>query len=274
METSYCVTIDDCALTELCYAPRPSMEVYWLSMLAAFGAGFVNAIAGGGTLLTFPALLYSGMNAIAANATSTAAVWPGSVTSSWAYRQYLRTSRARVMSLTLPSLLGGVTGAALLLNTTESAFRFIVPYLILLACGLLVAQEPIARWMTQRTEAHPRRGSAALWVAQFAIAVYGGYFGAGIGILMLAAMAIFLPEDLQTANALKNLFAVLINGVALLYFILKGAVVLPVAAMMAVAAIAGGWVGAHTAQRLSPSLLRGAVVIFGVAVSIHLMMKR
>jgi uncharacterized protein len=253
---------------------RNFMQVYWLGMLAAFGAGFVNAIAGGGTLLTFPALLYSGMNAIAANATSTAAVWPGSVTSSWAYRHYLRTNRARVVSLALPSLLGGVAGAALLLNTTERAFRFIVPYLILLACGLLVAQEPIGRWMTQRTEAHPRRGLAALWLAQFAIAVYGGYFGAGIGILMLAAMAIFLPEDLQTANALKNLFAVFINGVALLYFIIKGAAVLPVAAMMAVTAVAGGWVGAHTAQRLSPRLLRAAVVVFGVAVAVHLMMKQ
>jgi uncharacterized membrane protein YfcA len=249
------------------------MQIYWLSILAAFGAGFVNAIAGGGTLLTFPALLYGGMSSITANATSTCAVWPGSLTSSWAYRRELSANRSRVVMLALPSLIGGLAGAVLLLNTPEKVFRFIVPFLILLACALLVAQEPIGRWMSARAAAHPRRHAAALWLSQLAIAVYGGYFGAGIGILMLAAMAIFLPEDLQAANAMKNFFAVLINGVAAVYFIVAGKAVLPVALMMAVAAIAGGFVGARTAQRMSPALLRGAVVAFGVFVAVHLMIK-
>ncbi len=250
------------------------MQIYWVSLLAAFGAGFVNAVAGGGTLLTFPALLYSGMSSITANATSTAAIWPGSVTSSWAYRRQLRENRARVWVLSVPSVLGGLTGAILLLNTPESVFRYIVPYLILLACGLLLLNEPIGRWMSKRADAHPKKHAAALWLSQFAIAVYGGYFGAGIGILMLAAMAIFLPEDLQAANGMKNFFATLINGTAALYFIVKGMAILTIALAMALAAIAGGFIGAKTAQRLSPRILRGAVVVFGVIVAVHLMIEK
>ncbi len=250
------------------------MQIYWVSMLAAFGAGFVNAVAGGGTLLTFPALLYSGLSSITANATSTVAIWPGSVTSSWAYRRQLAENRGRVWMLSLPSLLGGLTGAILLLNTPESVFRYIVPYLILLACALLLLNEPIGRWMSKRTDSHPKKHAAALWLSQFAIAIYGGYFGAGIGILMLAAMAIFLPEDLQAANGMKNFFAMLINGIAAAYFLVEGMAILNIALLMALAAIVGGFVGAKTAQRLSPRLLRGAVVVFGVIVAVHLMMKK
>jgi hypothetical protein len=250
------------------------MQIYWVSLPAAFGAGFVNAVAGGGTLLTFPALLYGGLPSITANATSTVAIWPGSVTSSWAYRQQLAANRARVWILSLPSLLGGLAGAILLLNTSESVFRYIVPYLILLACALLLLNEPIGRWISKRADSHPKKHAAALWLSQFAIAVYGGYFGAGIGILMLAAMAIFLPEDLQAANGMKNFFAMLINGIASVYFIAMGMAIWHVALLMALAAIAGGFVGAKTAQRLSPQLLRGAVVVFGVIVAVHLMVKK
>ncbi|HUI07912.1 MAG TPA: sulfite exporter TauE/SafE family protein [Verrucomicrobiae bacterium] len=255
------------------------MHVYWLIILAAFGAGFVNAVAGGGTLLTFPTLLYSGLMptlhaSIAANATNTCSVWPGSAMSSWTYRRQLAENRVRVWTLLLPSLLGGVAGAVLLLQTPEKAFRFIVPYLIFLACGLLLANEPIGRWMSARAAAHPRKHAVALWLSQFVIAVYGGYFGAGIGILMLAAMAIFLPEDLQAANAMKNLFAMFINGIAAIYFIVVGAAVLKIALGMAVASVIGGFVGAHTAQRMSARLLRGAVVTFGVIVAIQLMMEK
>src|ERR1017187_3161174 len=137
------------------------MQIYGLSTLAAFGAGFVNAIAGGGTLLTFPALLYSGMPSITANATSTVAVWPGSVTSSWAYRRQLSENRARVWTLALPSLVGGLLGAILLLRTPESFFRFIVPFLILLACALLLLNEPIGRWISRRGGGPPQKPPAA-----------------------------------------------------------------------------------------------------------------
>ena len=249
------------------------MGIYSLGIPAAFGAGFVNAVAGGGTLLTFPALLYGGLSSISANATSTVAIWPGSVMSSWAYRRQLAENRARVWMLAVPSLLGGLAGAILLLGTSEKVFRFVVPFLILLACGLLMLNEPIGRWISKRAESHPKKHAAALWLSQFAIAVYGGYFGAGIGILMLAAMAIFLPEDLQAVNGMKNFFAVLINGIAAVYFIVVGAAVLKIALVMMLAAIAGGFVGAKTAQRMSPRILRAAVVVFGVIVAVHLMVK-
>src|SRR5207244_3401204 len=194
-------------------------------------------------------------------------------TSTWAYRRQVREHQRRALWFAWPSLLGSVLGAVLLLRTGERTFRAIVPYLILLACGLLMANEPIGRWMAARAVAHPRKHAAALWLSQFAIAVYGGYFGAGIGILMLAAMAIFLPQDLQAANGMKNFLAVLINGIAALYFIFIGAAVLPTAAMMMGAAIVGGFVGARAAQRLSPQWLRAAVVGFGLIVAGHLLLS-
>src|SRR5207253_1775432 len=136
------------------------------------------------------------------------------------------------------------------------------------ACALLLLNEPIGRWISKRADANPKKHAAALWLSQFAIGIYGGYFGAGIGILMLAAMAIFLPEDLQAANGMKNFFAVLINGIAAIYFLIVGKAVLRIALLMALAAIIGGFIGAKTAQRMPPRILRGAVVIFGVIVAV------
>jgi uncharacterized protein len=242
-------------------------------LAASFGAGFVNAVAGGGTLLTFPALLYGGLPSITANATSTVALCPSSMMSSWAYRGHLAKSRERLLFLILPSLLGGVTGAILLLSTPERIFRFIVPYLIFLACGLLLGQEPISRWVASVSQVHRRKHAMALWLAHFAISVYGGYFGAGIGILMLATMAIFLPDDLQTINGLKNFFGLLINSMAALYFIVVGAAVYKVVLLMAGAAVVGGFVGARTAQKLSPRILRTVVVTYGLAVGVYLLRK-
>lgn len=242
-------------------------------MGAALVAGAVNAIAGAGTLLTFPALLYTGLASIAANATSTLALWPGSVTSAWTYRRYLRRDCRLALILAVPSLVGGLVGAVLLLQTPERLFRSAVPFLIYLACGLLILQEPVGQWMTQRALAHPRHRLVALWIVQLGIAVYGGYFGAGIGILMLAAMAIFLPEDLQAANALKNLQAALINSMAMLYFIASGAASVRLAVPMAVAAVVGGYIGAHAAQRLPARWLRTVVVLYGLGVATYLMVE-
>jgi uncharacterized membrane protein YfcA len=167
----------------------------------------------------------------------------------------------------VPSLVGGLIGAILLLATSETLFRNLVPFLILLACALLILNEPIARWITQRAALPPRQHAILLWFCQLAIGIYGGYFGAGIGIMMLAAMAIFLPEDLQTANALKTALGACINGIAAIYFIVAGHVDYRLGAIMAVAAIAGGYTGAHTAQRLSPKWLRVAVVTYGSAIA-------
>jgi uncharacterized membrane protein YfcA len=174
------------------------------------------------------------------------------------------------LALALPSLLGGLLGSVILLHTPEKAFRLIVPYLILLACALLIVQGQVGRWVARRTKTNPKRASRALWIVQFIISVYGGYFGAGIGILMLAAMAIFMPEDLQSANALKVFFATLINGIAAFYFILTGAADLGAAGIMAGASIVGGYAGARLAQRLPPKLLRAVVVGFGIIIALRL----
>jgi len=240
----------------------------WLLLaLAGFAAGVVNAIAGGGSLLSFPALLLTGMPPVAANATNTVAIWPGTVSSAWAYRRLIGEERRRAWRLAWPSLAGGLLGSVLLLHTPERAFRVVVPWLILFAAGLLVVQGPVARWLARRARAEGGAVPAALWIAQLLISVYGGYFGAGIGILMLAAMGVFLPDTLQHANALKVLFSLLINGIAAAYFLGAGAVHLPEAALMAAAALGGGWAGAHLAQRLPAPILRGAVVAYAVAVA-------
>jgi len=244
----------------------------WILLaLAAFGAGVVNAIAGGGSLISFPALLFTGMPSVEANATNTVAIWPGTVSSTWAYRKYIGEERRRALVLALPSLAGGLAGSVLLLNTPEKAFKAVVPWLILFAAGLLALQGPVARWVARKLPMDGDRVPAPLWAAQFVIAVYGGYFGAGIGILMLAAMAIFLPDTLQHANALKVLFALLINGIAAVYFLFAGAVHLPEAGLMAVTSVAGGWLGAKVAQRLPSWLLRYSVIVFAVGVAAKLL---
>ena len=243
----------------------------WLLLAAAgFAAGVVNAIAGGGSLISFPALLVTGMPAVAANATNTLAIWPGALSSAWAYRRHIAEERRRAWILAWPSLLGGLGGSVLLLNTPERAFRAVVPWLILFACALLVLQGVVARLVARAVPASDGGVPAALWIAQLLVSVYGGYFGAGIGILMLAAMAIFLPATLQHANALKVLCAMLINGIAAVYFLGVGAARLPEAGLMAAATLAGGYAGAHLAQRMPAGVLRAAVVVYGVVVALRL----
>jgi hypothetical protein len=241
---------------------------WFLLAAAAFGAGVVNAIAGGGSLLSFPALVFAGVPTVAANATNTVAIWPGTVSSTWAYRKLIGEERRRAFILSIPSLLGGLAGSVLLLHTPEKSFKAVVPWLILFAAGLLALQGPVARWVARRVPMEGDRVPAPLWVAQFLISVYGGYFGAGIGILMLAAMAIFLPDTIQHANALKVLFSLLINGIAAVYFLLAGAVHLPEAGLMAATSIVGGYVGAHVAQKLPAWLLRYSVISFAVVVAL------
>jgi uncharacterized membrane protein YfcA len=244
---------------------------HWLLLaVAGFGAGVVNAIAGGGSLLSFPALLVTGMPSVAANATNTLAIWPGTLSSVWAYRRFIAEERHRAWALAWPSLAGGLAGSVLLLHTPERAFRAVVPWLILFACALLAMQGPVARLVARAVPLQEGRVPAALWASQFLISVYGGYFGAGIGILMLAAMAIFLPDTLQHANALKVLFSMLINGVAAVYFLVVGAAHLPEAGLMAVASLLGGYAGAHLAQRLRASVMRALVVGYGLVVALRL----
>ncbi len=242
-------------------------------VLASAGllAGAINAVAGGGSLISFPALLLYGMPGITANATNTLAIWPGSLASVWAYRDHLRQERRRAWLLSIPCVLGGLGGSIVLLATSEKIFRAIIPGLIVFACILLALQGPLRRWLAHDDRAHDTRSiPKSLFLAQLAISFYGGYFGAGIGILMLAMMSMLLPISLQHANALKVLFATLINGVSVVYFLGKGAVALPEAGVMAAGCLAGGYLGAKVAQRLPSHILRAVVIAYGLVMAVYL----
>jgi uncharacterized membrane protein YfcA len=242
-----------------------------LLTVASAAAGLVNAIAGGGTLLTFPALLASGVAPVAANATNTVALFPGQLASSFAYRSHIADERRRALVLAVPSLLGGVIGAWMLLALPEKSFEAAVPWLIVFACVVLAFQGQLKHLVARVRHAnHP----AALWIAQLAISIYGGYFGAGIGILMLAAMGILLPSSIQHANALKVLFALLINGIAAVIFVFSGTVRPAEAVLMAAASIAGGFVGARLAQRLPPAGMRGFAIAVGLFAAVKLFLSR
>jgi uncharacterized membrane protein YfcA len=238
-----------------------TLETAALLATSAAAAGVVNAVAGGGTLLTFPALLAAGVPPVAASATNTVALFPGQMAGAFAYRSHLREERRRALVLAVPSLLGGLAGSVLLLALPERVFEAAVPWLILFACLLLALQGQLRRLVSRgRTASHP----AALWWIQLAISVYGGYFGAGIGILMLAAMGVLLPSSIQHANALKVLLSTLINAIAAVYFVGAGAVRPAEAALMAAAAVLGGFAGARLAQRLPPAGMRAFAVAVGL----------
>jgi uncharacterized membrane protein YfcA len=240
---------------------------------AGFLAGVINAVAGGGSLVSFPALLLTGMPSIAANATNTIAVWPGCLSSAWAYRECLGAQRKRAMILIWPSLIGALIGSAIVFQSSERVFKSVVPWLVLLACVLLAFQSRLARLIGTHVESGAEESVPwALWFIQFAIAIYGGYFGAGIGIMMLAALAVLIPGSSQHANALKVLMSGLINGMAAVYFLAVGAAHLTEAAIMAVSAIAGGYTGARLAKRLPATPMRAAVIVYGTAMALKMLL--
>jgi uncharacterized membrane protein YfcA len=249
---------------------------YLLIAAAAFAAGAINSVAGGGTLLSFPTMVWMGRPPIMANATNAVALWPGSLSAMVAYREDLGRVRRWLLLLLIPSIVGGALGAILLLHTSEKTFSRLVPFLILGATLLLAAQEVISRKLNIVAKAHERPKPG--WVVfvfsfQLLVGLYGGYFGAGMGILMLAALGLIGLTDLHEMNGLKNLLAVGINGVAAIYFALSGAVLWTDAIVMAVAAIAGGFAGAKLAKRLGRRFVRGAVVVIGLTMTIALFVK-
>lgn len=242
---------------------------------AAFAAGLINSIAGGGTLVSFPALLWTGRDAVLANATSTVALWPASLAGVYGFRRELKGGSRLFLLFGGPSLLGGALGAALLLRTPSATFARLVPFLILFATLLLAAQEPLSRRLKHSEEEKPpsRGWWAGAMVFQFLVGVYGGYFGAGIGILMLAALGLLGFTDIHRMNALKNLLAICINGVAAVYFITSGAVIWSDVLVMMFAAIAGGYSGARLAYKLGRRFVRLAVIAIGLVMSVSLFLK-
>ncbi|HYI11586.1 MAG TPA: sulfite exporter TauE/SafE family protein [Thermoanaerobaculia bacterium] len=245
-------------------------------LFAGVAAGAINAIAGGGTLISFPALLWLGRDPIMANATSTVAIWPGSLSAAIGFRRELKSVKGWLLLLILPSLAGGALGSWLLLRTPTSTFERLIPFLILGATLLLAAQEMITRHLGVLAHAHenPTAGWVTfVFVFQFIVGVYGGYFGAGMGILMLAALGLIGLTDLHQMNGLKNVLAVCINGIAAIYFATANAVVWGDVFVMMIGSIAGGFLGARLARRLGRKFVRGAVVAIGVILSVALLFK-
>ena len=216
--------------------------------------------------------MWIGRDPILANATNSVALWPGSFAGMVGFRRELASAKRWLLLLTIPSLIGGAAGAVLLLRTSTKTFTNLVPFLILGATLLLAAQELITRRLSHAAQG--RKWIAFAFIFQFFVGVYGGYFGAGMGILMLAALGLIGLTDLHQMNGLKNLLAICINGVAAIYFALSGAVLWSDAAIMAVAAIAGGYVGASVARRLGRKFVRGTVIAIGLIMSIALFLKR
>ena len=258
-------------------APPVHSELFRLALVlaAAVVGGVVNSIAGGGTLLTFPALIGLGIPAIMANATSTVALWPGAVASMWGYSDLLTGMRSWVTRLAMPSLVGGLVGAWLLIKTPPSRFDAIVPWLVLGATVLFIVQKPLAERLRaaspmihepidDHTADRAVVPTKTLLAYQFVVSVYGGYFGAGIGILMLAALGFMGFRNIHRMNGLKNWGGLCANAVAAATFAFSGLVSWPVAGTMAVGATLGGYSGSRLAQRVPEARVRQAIIAIGL----------
>jgi uncharacterized membrane protein YfcA len=250
---------------------NPPLELadYLLITVAAAAAGFINAIAGGGTLISFPALIFAGVPAVSANVTNTVALTPGYLGATAAQMKDLRGQERRLWFLLPAAVLGGLAGGLILLRTDEELFQNLVPWLILMAAGLLLLQDPVRRWVNARVAAggnHIHEGWAALPV--FAAAIYGGYFGAGLSVIILAVLGLVLDDTLTRLNGLKQILAFAVNTAAALLFVFSGRVVWSAAAVMAVGAVLGGLLGGRFAGSIRPATLRWVVVVTAVVVAI------
>ena len=250
----------------------PTLTIF----VAAVIAGIINSIAGGGTLVSFPALVWIGRDPIVANATNSVAMWPGSLAAAYGYRRELATVRRWLLLLVIPSLVGAGLGSWLLLRTPSSVFERIVPFLILGATLLLAAQEVIARKLGLLAKAE--REPTPAWIVfvfafQLLVGLYGGYFGAGMGILMLAALGLIGLTDLHQMNGLKNVLAVCINGIAAVYFAFSHVVNWRDVFIMTIGTIAGGLLGARLARHFGRTFVRRAVVVIGIVMTIALLLR-
>ena len=238
---------------------------------AGVAAGAINAVVGSGTLITFPTLLAFGYSPVLANVSNNVGLVPGSVSGAWAYRRELAGQRSRVMRLAGASVTGGVIGAIALLVLPESAFDAIVPVLILLAVTLVILQPWLSKLVAKR-EGAPAHGGVAAIVAVGLCGIYGGYFGAAQGVLLMAFLGILLDEQMQRLNAVKNVLAGLVNAVAAVVFVFSTEVAWGAAAMIAIGSTAGGQLGGMYGRRLPPVALRGISVVVGTVAALRLLL--
>jgi uncharacterized protein len=241
---------------------------------AGLAAGAINVVVGSGTLITFPTLLAVGYSPLVANVSNTVGLVPGALSGIHAYRRELSGQGRRAAFLGIFSSVGAVIGSLLLLRLPESSFRRVVPYLILLACALVAFQPMLTKWLRPKEPPTRRFGHRGqlLYVAVFATGIYGGYFGAAQGVILIAILGIFIAEQLQRLNAVKNVLAMLANLVAGIIFALSGHVSWEAAAILAAGAMVGGQLGGRLGRRLPEAALRTTVVVVGTAVAIILLL--
>lgn len=244
--------------------------------LAALAAGAINSVAGGGSFLTFPSLLLVGIPPVNANATSTVALWPGQPASVWAYRREIRDlPRRTFLPLTVTGIIGGIAGAWVLLITPQTTFMHLVPWLLLAATLIFTLSGQISRWIGQR-KSHPHEAFTSVYGISLllALAFYLGYFGAGAGILLLAALATLGMDNIHAMNALKAWLTAVSNGVAMLLFIFHRAVYWREAILMVVGSVLGGYFGAYFAQKTRPTHVRMIVIVIGFGMTIYFFVKQ
>lgn len=244
--------------------------------LAAVAAGALNAVAGGGSLISFPALVAFGQPPILANATNTAALWPGTLSSAVAYSRDTKIYRDLLVTLLIPSMIGGFLGALALVSTPPELFDAIVPFLVLLATLLFAFRDLFTRWLRLGNVEEKVGTLGRVWgfLFQLFVATYGGYFGAGMGILMLGSLSVMGLRDIHRMNGLKTILVTLVNVIAFVYFAINGLVVWRLAPLMAAGAIIGGYAGARAAKRVDPHYIRIFVIAVGLVVSVWLFFRQ
>ncbi|HVJ08595.1 MAG TPA: sulfite exporter TauE/SafE family protein [Acidisarcina sp.] len=248
----------------------PNLHSSWL-FIASFIAGALNAMAGGGSFLSFPALLGVGVLPIQANATNTVALWPGQFTSIAAYREELRGNGRLILPLGGAALTGGFLGALVLLRTGQATFLHLVPWLLLVAALLFAASGPVSRWLRSR-QLHPHKTKTSLpllVVAMSVVCFYIGYFGAGSGFLIISVLALFGIEEMNQINALKVVSTTLANGIAVVTFIVRGQILWRYCLLMMLTAAVGGYVGARWSRRLNGGVLRSLIVLLGLGMAAY-----
>lgn len=240
-------------------------------VLAGVAAGTINTIVGSGSLVTFPTLVALGFPPVVANVSNTIGLVPGSASGAYGYRRELKGQRPRAVRLGIAAGLGGLTGGVLLLALPASAFERIVPILILLACVLVLLQPRLSRLLAAR-RTPDAEGGPLLLALVYATAIYGGYFGAAQSVILIAILAVLVPDDLQRLNGLKNVLTLVVNGVAAVLFVFVAPVAWLPAALIAVGSIVGGQLGARIGRRLPPQVLRVTIVVVGTVVAVRLLL--
>ncbi|GGU22148.1 sulfite exporter TauE/SafE family protein [Lentzea flava] len=240
-------------------------------VIAGVFAGGINTVVGSGTLVTFPVLLAVGYPPVVANVSNSLGLVPGSLSGAWGYREELKGQRSRIARLLPASILGGIVGAVLLVTLPAKAFTAIVPVLIVIALVLVVIQPWLNRKLSHRRGHND--GGVLLWIGVFAAGIYGGYFGAAQGVLVMGIMGVLVNEHLQRMNALKNLLTAFVNLVAGVMFIFIADVAWLAVVLLAVGSVVGGQIGAKIGRKLPPAVLRGVIVVVGVAAIVQLLMK-